>query len=143
MSYNRPNPALSQYGEIKAHSGAAYATPHRLIQMLLQGALDKIASAKGHLLRGELAQKAGQISAAMAILDGLRISLDKSAGEIAQNLDDLYDYMERQLLRANYENAAPPLDEVSTLLGEIKSAWDAIADSGSAASTAPLVRAVS
>lgn len=137
------NRLLNEYTQVKAHSGVAYATPHRLIQMLLEGALDKIASAKGHMLRNELAQKAGQISAAMAIVGGLRMSLDKSTGEIARNLDDLYDYMERQLLRANYENAAPLLDEVSALLGEVKISWDAIADSGSAAPSCALVRAVS
>ena len=142
MSY-MPNKLLKEYTQVKAHSGVAYATPHRLVQMLFEGALDKIASAKGHMLRNELAQKASQISATMAIVGGLRMSLDKSAGEIARNLDDLYDYMERQLLRANYENAAPLLDEVSALLGEIKISWDVIADSGSAAPSGALVRAVS
>ncbi len=134
------NRLLKEYAQVKTHSGVAYATPHRLVQMLFEGALDKIASAKGHMMRGDLAQKAGQISATVAILDGLRMSLDKSAGEIAQNLDDLYDYMERQLLRANYENAVPLLDEVSALLAEIKSAWDAIADMSA---TKPQARAAS
>ncbi|MBI3344678.1 MAG: flagellar export chaperone FliS [Gammaproteobacteria bacterium] len=138
MSYSRPNSALNQYSEVKARSSVAYASPHRLIQMLFQGALDKIASAKGHMLRGELAQKAGQISAAMAIVGGLRMSLDKSAGDIAEHLDSLYDYLERQLLRANYENDAHPLDEVAGLLQEIKGAWDAIADSAGSAKTAEL-----
>ena len=124
------NRFLKEYSQVKAHSGVAYASPHRLIQMLFEGALDKIASAKGHMTRGDLALKAGQISAAISILDGLRMSLDKSRGEIAQHLDDLYDYMERQLLRANYENALPLLDEVTGLLQEIKTAWDAIADTG-------------
>ena len=124
------NRFLKEYSQVKAHSGVAYASPHRLIQMLFEGALDKIASAKGHMTRGELALKAGQISAAISILDGLRMSLDKSRGEIAQHLDDLYDYMERQLLRANYENALPLLDEVAGLLQEIKGAWDVIADNG-------------
>lgn len=132
------NRLLKEYTQVKAHSGVAYATPHRLIQMLLEGALDKIASAKGHMLRNELALKAGQMSAAVAIVGGLRMSLDKSAGEIARNLDDLYDYMERQLLRANYENDARPLDEVAGLLQEIKGAWDAIADSAGSVQPAGL-----
>lgn len=136
MNYHKPGLALQQYGEVRAHSSVAYASPHRLIQMLFAGALDKIASAKGHMLRGELAQKAGLISAAMAIIDGLRMSLDMSAGDIAEHLDSLYDYMERQLLRANYENAVPLLDEVAGLLQEIKGAWDAIADSASSTKAA-------
>jgi len=77
--------------------------------------------------KNEPAKKGENISVAISILDGLRISLDKSAGgEIAQNLDDLYDYMGRVLLKANLKNDPSLLDEVAGLLNEIKSAWDAI-----------------
>ncbi len=45
---------------------------------------------------------------------------------MAENLDRLYDYMERQLLQANLKNDVNILDEVSSLLKEIKVGWDAI-----------------
>ena len=44
----------------------------------------------------------------------------------AGNLRDLYDYMERQLVKANVENRLPLLEEVAALLGEIRSAWAAV-----------------
>ena len=77
--------------------------------------------------RGEIALKASHISWAISIIDGLRMSMDKdSGGEIAQNLDSLYDYMGRRLVEANLHNNIEILNEVAGLLLEIKLAWDAV-----------------
>ena len=127
MNYPVKNAALQQYGQVSAQSGVAYATPHRLIQMLFDGALDKLALARGHMQRGEVALKGSHISWAISIIDGLRMSLDKEAGgEIAQNLDAVYGYMQLRLLHANLHNDVEIISEVSTLLRTIKDAWDQI-----------------
>jgi len=119
--------ALSQYRKVGVHAGIADASPHRLIQMLLEGALDKIHAAKGHMERGEIAAKGKHIGWAVSIIDGLRASLDHSGGgELAANLDALYDYMNRRLLNANLHNDVAVLEEVGRLLLEIKQGWDAI-----------------
>jgi len=128
MSLANARSALNQYSQNAITSGIESATPHRLIQMLMEGALDKIASAKGHMNRNELLPKGRQIGCAISIIDGLKLSLDKDkGGDIAQNLEDLYIYMERRLNEASLENDVTALDEVSALLKEIKTAWDAIA----------------
>lgn len=103
------------------------ASPHRLIQLLFEGCLQRIAVAKGAIQHKEVVLKGENISKAIGILGGLRGSLDLSKGEIASNLDRLYDYMERRLVEANLKNETVILDEVSSLLKEVKSAWDAIA----------------
>lgn len=127
MNYQKTTGALKEYSRVGVHSGIASATPHRLIQMLMEGALEKIAAAKGAMGRGDIPTKGAQISWAISIIDGLRMSLDMEAGgEIADNLNRLYDYMGRRLLEANLKNNAGYLDEVAGLLKEIKSAWDAI-----------------
>lgn len=127
MNYPGKDTALQQYGEVSAQSGVVYATPHRLIQMLFDGALDKLALARGNMQRGEVALKGSHIGLAISIIDGLRMSLDKElGGDIATNLDALYDYMSRRLLAANIQNNPAYLDEVSALIKEVKSAWDAI-----------------
>lgn len=125
MNMAKPNSAVQQYNKISVSSGVESASPHRLIQMLMLGALEKINTAKGHMARGEVSSKGGNISWAISIIDGLRASLDlNTGGEIAQNLDDLYDYMTRRLARANIENDADILDEVASLLRSIKLSWD-------------------
>jgi flagellar protein FliS len=102
------------------------ASPHRLIQMLFEGCLQRIAVAKGAIQRKEIALKGESIGKAIGILGGLRSSLDLNQGEIATNLDRLYDYMERRLVDANLKNDISILDEVTGLLKDVKSAWDAI-----------------
>lgn len=124
---NHSMAALRQYQQVKTGAAVETANPHRLIQMLFEGALERIANAKGHLQRGEVAQKGEQIGKAIGIVGGLRGSLnDEAGGEIARNLEALYEYMERRLLQANLESNPAILDEVAGLLREIKIAWDAI-----------------
>lgn len=130
MSYGKKRSGIAQYGKVAAESEVAYANPHRLVQMLMEGALDKVATAKGCIERKDLAGKSRQISWAMSIINGLRSSLDMEAGgEIAVNLDDLYSYMTRRLIDASAQNDAAPLSEVIDLMLEIKGAWDAMPES--------------
>ena len=120
--------ALDQYKQVGVQSGIESASPHRLIQMLMAGALEKISAAKGHMSRGEVSQKGEQIGWAISIIDGLRVSLDKNVGgELVENLDALYEYMGQRLLAANISNDIEVLDEVVNLMSEIKAGWDGIA----------------
>jgi flagellar protein FliS len=92
--------------------------------MLMDGALERLAAAKGAIANGSMETKARMIQRTMAIVDELRSSLNREAGgEIATNLDALYDYFGRQLVRANLENRVELLDEVANLMREIRSAW--------------------
>jgi flagellar protein FliS len=134
MSFAGVRNAMDQYSQNAVQARIESASPHRLIQMLLEGALGKIAAAKGYMERGEIQPKGAQIGSAISILEGLKASLDmEKGGEIAQNLDDLYIYMERRLIEANSINDTSLLDEVSDLLKQIKEAWEAIADQAAGA----------
>lgn len=127
MSYGKKHSGVAQYGKVAAESEVAYASPHRLVQMLMEGALDKVATAKGCIERGDLEGKSKQLTWAMSIVNGLRTSLDMEAGgAIAANLDDLYTYMTRRMIDASVENDAAALTEVIDLMLEIKGAWDAM-----------------
>jgi flagellar protein FliS len=120
--------ALKLYNTVGIQTGIEEASPHRLIQMLLDGALGRIASAKSHIYQNEIEAKGVNIGMAISIIGGLRDSLDhKAGGDIAANLDNLYEYMTYRLTEANIRNSHEMLDEVSGLLVEIKSAWDGIA----------------
>lgn len=120
--------AMRQYQNVGLKVQVNEADPHKLIQMLMQGGLDRIAQAKGALERGALAEKGELISKAIGIVGGLRSALDKSVGgELVENLDRLYDYMTMRLFEASRGNDAAKLDEVAGLLREVKSGWDAIA----------------
>jgi len=124
-----PYQAAQHYSSVKVQTNVTDASPHRLIQMLFEGALERIAQAKGAMQQHQIARKGELIGKAVAIVGGLQGSLnDKEGGELAANLDNLYDYVIRRLSQANYENNVEMLDECSRLLSDIKSAWDAIAE---------------
>jgi flagellar protein FliS len=109
---------------VAAHSGVDAADPHRLITMLMDGVLERVASARGAIDHGEKETRNRLIHRAVAIVEELRASLNLEAGgELAANMADLYEYCGRQLVRANLENRPETLDEVSHLMREIRGAW--------------------
>lgn len=117
--------AMKQYQQVSIQSGIMDASPHRLVQMLMEGFLERIAFAKGNIDRKEIAKKGENISRAITIVNGLQSSLNKEAGgELAENLSNLYDYMSLRLVLANSNNDISMLDEVANLMLEIKSGWD-------------------
>lgn len=127
MGMPRNTAKIAAYNSASAHGGVSAADPHRLIVMLMDGALERISTARGCIARGETIEKARLLNRAVSIIGELRASLDmKSGGQIAANLSDLYDYMCRRLLAATSENRVELLDEVMKLLHEIRGAWTAI-----------------
>lgn len=119
--------AMKQYRQNHVQGGVETASPHRLVQMLMEGALEKIMAAKSFMTSNATSQKGEHISWAISIIDSLRSCLDiKAGGEFAQNLSALYDYMEQRLLEANIKNDPLILDEVAQLMIQVKSGWDAI-----------------
>jgi flagellar protein FliS len=138
MSAYSRNMQLAAYQSVAVHGGVAQDDPHRLVLMLMDGALQRIVAARGCLERGERAQKAQLLHRALAIIDELRASLDpQGGGPLAQNLGDLYDYMGRQLIRANVEDRVAYLDEILGLMAEIRSAWVAIAPAAATPAATP------
>lgn len=138
--------ALNAYGQNSLDAAVSAASPHKLVVLLYEGAIKAISLAKIHMENGATAERGAAISKAIAIIEeGLRLSLDKEkGGELAENLDALYDYMARQLLEANIHNKLEPLDVVLKLLVDIKEAWEgidpAIQAQNSQAEQQPLVR---
>lgn len=122
--------AAKTYANVGLETGVATANPHQLILMLFDGALLAIAKAGSAMQQKQIAEKGQAISQAIDIIsNGLGASLNFSAGdELASRLAALYDYMCTRLLHANLHNDPAALKEVSYLLGEIKSAWEGIAN---------------
>ena len=121
--------ALRQYQTVNTQSQIGDASPHRLIQMLMEGGLTRLAQAKGAMERGQLTLKGEMLGKAIAIVGGLREGLDlRQGGELASNLDGLYEYMISRLSLANRSNDPDIIAEVAGLLREVKSGWDGIAN---------------
>ena len=88
--------ALKQYQNVDVRATAAAASPHKLIEMLLDGALGALAKAKGAVERNNIQERTQHLNKASEIIGGLRGSLDlEKGGEVAANLENLYEYMTR------------------------------------------------
>ena len=124
-------PALRRKGisEYQAVSMAHTETrdPHELVKLLFIGLTDRIAMARAALEKGDRAARAVAVTKAQKILFGLRDSLDfEAGGELALNLDSLYDYCLRRLVKAHAREDDEIFVEVMDLMVSIREAWKEI-----------------
>lgn len=117
---------IAAYQTVAAHGGVAAASPHKLITLLLDGALTRIAEARGCQLRAARAEKSQHLQRALAIVAELRACLAHEHGNIPRSLDRLYEFVERQLLRSHVDSDVRLLDDAARVLQDIRAAWTAI-----------------
>ncbi|WP_221799324.1 flagellar export chaperone FliS [Oceanobacter mangrovi] len=116
-----------QYQRVNVTSEVLDADPHRLIQLLMEAALTRMAQSKSAIERKDMETKANLLGRVIEIIGTLQSSLDHSSGgEISLNLERLYDYMNRRLLQASIANDVEMIEEVMGLLLEVKRGWDGI-----------------
>ena len=122
-----------QYKLIDTETGVVDADPHHLIVMLFNGALEKLAVAKGCMQRNEIAAKGEALTQAISIVGGLLDSIDPEAsdGVLAKNLTELYFFVTQRLTDANVNNDIQALKEAIDVLKQLESAWLEIAPASS------------
>lgn len=119
--------ALKSYAKVQYRANVEVASPHRLIDMLYEGAIERIIQAKGAMQYGNIELKGHKINSAVSIVGGLRESLNTDeGGDLAYNLDNLYVYIQSILAKAHIKNEIELLEEAATLLGDLRSAWKQI-----------------
>lgn len=121
------NPAAA-YRKAGIETKVETASPHELISMLFEGAITAITQAGYFMAEHKIKEKGDAIGKAIEIIDGgLKASLDpKAGGQLAERLGALYEYMCTRLLHANLRNDQAALNEVASLLKELKGAWEEI-----------------
>ncbi|MFM5344970.1 flagellar export chaperone FliS [Aeromonas veronii] len=115
---------LKAYKATSVAADLAVADSHRVIQLMMQGFLERLAQAKGAIERGEMEAKSVAVSKAQGLLHGLQDALDMNQGRISEDLYRLYAYMDERIWDASLARDVAPLDEVMALMVTIKSAWD-------------------
>ncbi len=119
--------AIKSYAKVHNRTNVEIASPHRLIDMLYEGAIERITQAKGAMEYGNVELKGAKINSAVSIIGGLRESLNpQEGGDLAMNLDNLYVYIQNLLARAHSDNDAGKLEEAATLLADLRDAWKQI-----------------
>lgn len=119
--------SLQSYRKVSVESEISVASPHRVIQMMFEGALQRLAQGRYAIENNDIKNKGIYLGKAIGIVNGLNNSLNMDAGgAISTNLSDLYDFMLRRISEANLNNDVQAIDDVSGILKTIKEGWDAI-----------------
>ena len=120
--------AIKMYNHMNAQTQLTDASPHKVIQLLMAGAIDRLIKVSA-MMENESGAYHDTLSNAIDIILALNSALDfEKGGEISQNLNALYDYMQLQLVQANIEKDHTKVDEVVDLIKTIKDGWDQISE---------------
>lgn len=117
---------IKAYTTQNIQSELAVADPYRVIQLMMQGCIERLAQAKGAILRKDFEAKSIAISKILGLIYGLQEALDLSYGKVPEDLFYLYEYMKQRVLDASRDMVIEPLEEVSDLMLTIKTGWDSI-----------------
>jgi len=116
--------AVDSYAKVHRQANVEVANPHKLIDMLYEGALERISQARGAIQYGNIELRGKKINSAIEIVNGLRTCLDREqGGEIAENLDGLYVYIQSILAAAHRKSDVALLEEASKLLSHMRATW--------------------
>lgn len=120
--------AASAYQRVGVETSVSGASPHQLVNLLLEALLRNVATARGALQRGDIAAKGESISKAVRIIDeGLKPALNLAqGGELAANLSALYGFCVEQLTKANLTNDATALADVARVIEPLADGWKQI-----------------
>lgn len=119
--------ALNSYGSVKVVAGVATANNVELIMMLFDGLIESLSLARGHIQHGSIELKSRTLQRASRIVLGLQNALDhERGGELARNLSDLYTYVVRRIIDINAYNDLQALDEIASMMTEIRGAWQQV-----------------
>ena len=121
--------ALDSYRRAGVISEVETASPHRLVQILMEKALENLNLAVARFAANQLIERRKSVSDAVAFIDALRQALtptDESA--VAANLEALYSYMIERLLASNISNDPAGIQHSAEMMEMIKSAWDELPD---------------
>nr|WP_217479212.1 flagellar export chaperone FliS [Enterobacter chuandaensis] len=119
----------SAYTAVSLDSEIVGATPHQLIVLLYDGAINAMKRAEIYFQSGNIARRGEMISRAINIIDnGLRAGLDhEKGGKIAEELESLYEYISRTLLEANLNKSGENLPHLISLMTEMSETWQLVA----------------
>lgn len=99
------------------------APPEKLVLMLYEGALRFLGKAQKALAAKDLQNVNNNLLRVQEIINELMVNVNKDAGDLAEKLVLLYDYIYRRLVEANVRKEQKIMQEVEEMLKELRGAW--------------------
>ncbi len=98
------------------------SSPEELTLMLYNGCIKFIRLASMAMEKGTIEAKNTNVIKAQAIIQELRSTL-RMDSELAESMDQIYDYMFNRLVEANIHNNKEIMKEVEDLAAEFRNTW--------------------
>jgi flagellar secretion chaperone FliS len=117
------------YNDIAIDTDVMSASPHRLIQLLIDKAIQHLETAKMQTERNEIILKCQTVDKCLDIIAHLRGSLNFQMTEtkiMASDLDTLYTFVQNRLLKASISNKLEFYNECKAVLLQVKEGWEGI-----------------
>lgn len=120
--------SVKKYSQVSV-SNINEMTPYEQISLIFSNILGRLAATKGFIERKEIQKKGENISSCILLFGALQDALNFEVEQdpsISNNLLSLYDYCQRKLVQANIDNDVNAINEVISIVKEVKEGWDAI-----------------
>ncbi len=119
--------AQASYQNVDLSSRVEGASPHQLIALLFEEALNTLDAMTAAATRRDLVRLSAAQARALSIVGGLQASLDiERGGELAQSLAEVYREASRLILASGKASEPMFAQQARTMLAEIASAWNTI-----------------
>ena len=116
-----------EFAQRYSHAQVTSITPKQLLLLMFDGGLRFLRQARTALAADDLRVFCESLSRAAAIVSELQATLDKrQGGDIAIQLDRLYDFMMVRLSEANATRSVRPLEDALRVLDTIADGYRAI-----------------
>lgn len=99
------------------------ASQGKLVVMLFNGAIKRAEEARRQLEKKKFESVHNNLIRSQEIISELRGSLDMRHGEVAKNLDRLYEYFQHLLITANVKKTEAPINEALQLMTNMRDTW--------------------
>lgn len=130
MNMAMRNKFVQQYASNFVETAVSEATPHKLVEMMYDGAIKNLTLAKVFIEQENYGKKAEHSNKVLAIINSLRDGVDmEKGGDVAENLFSLYDYCYRRVIEASSKNNVVMMDEVLDHLKTLNDAWKGMPES--------------
>lgn len=118
---NQASATVNAYTRVNVET----ASQGKLVVMLFDGAIRRAQEA-GRLIEagGRRDEIHKNLVHAQDIIAELRNALDMQRGQIARNLDRIYEYFQHLLITANLHKDTAPINECVRLMREMRDTWD-------------------
>ena len=118
----------ASYSASQYRANSVNTSPLQLVVMCYDGMLRFSRKAYEAIEKNDIEGRVKYINKTLAIIDELQNSLDfVRGGEVARNLDRVYDYLNNEFMKVSMRNDLKTLDHLETLIRELRGAWSKIA----------------